>query len=406
MANGNILQSLQQPVNSVAKAYTERTTQLATQDAAAQKSRDDIMGKVFEFAGDGRTDEAKFMAQQHGVEIPEEVLTNSDFSKGLSLAGKFYPQDPAAAQKFTMAWMQNQQGDFQSRLVAAQQATGVPIDPADREYQRKMHFELWKVRSIPKDPDVSRFKAGQDSYDSVMKGMGTAADAEAARQSALSNWNTEYGGQNAAGSPAAQPISLPAFGTAPAMDGNGAPMNPMSVRNNNPGNMRPVGASTGMQKFDTPQDGLRAMRKDLVAKINGASRMMKAQHGAKYTPTLANIISTWAPPAENDTAAYVMFVSQKTGIGPSQVVTQADIDRLIPAMIEFEGGNKASQYFGGQQPQGTQMSVGATDAPQQAQNPQAIPSGLPQGSVMIGTANGRPVYQDPQGNRYVDDGNP
>jgi len=38
--------------------------------------------------------------------------------------------------------------------------------------------------------------------------------------------------------------------------------------------------------------------------------------------------------------------------------------------------------------------------------PQQIPSGLPPGSVMIDTANGRPVYQAPNGERFIDDGNP
>lgn len=38
-------------------------------------------------------------------------------------------------------------------------------------------------------------------------------------------------------------------------------------------------------------------------------------------------------------------------------------------------------------------------------NQQPIPYGLPEGSVMIGTANGRPVYQAPNGERFIDDGN-
>jgi hypothetical protein len=36
----------------------------------------------------------------------------------------------------------------------------------------------------------------------------------------------------------------------------------------------------------------------------------------------------------------------------------------------------------------------------------SLPSGLPAGSVMMGTTGGKPVYQDPAGNQYIDNGNP
>lgn len=35
----------------------------------------------------------------------------------------------------------------------------------------------------------------------------------------------------------------------------------------------------------------------------------------------------------------------------------------------------------------------------------SLPSGLPAGSAMIGTSGGKPVYRDPQGNQYIDNGN-
>jgi len=122
-------------------------------------------------------------------------------------------------------------------------------------------------------------------------------------------------------------------------------MNPLSMRNNNPGNMRPLGQNAGFQAFDSPDAGLDAMRRDLTVKIIGKSNAMKANYGENYQPSLKNLISTWAPPTENDTGNYINFVSQKTGIQPDQVLTEADIDRIIPAMIEQEGGKKAANYF-------------------------------------------------------------
>lgn len=126
--------------------------------------------------------------------------------------------------------------------------------------------------------------------------------------------------------------------------------------------MRPVGQDTGFQQFSTPMEGIDAMRQDLAVKIGGQSQAMQARFGQGYTPTLQNLIATWAPPEENNTAQYVMFVSQKTGIGPNQPLTQQDIDRLIPAMIEMEGGQQAVDYY--QQPQNVTQQVTGGQAPQ------------------------------------------
>lgn len=395
--NQNLVSSLAQPVNHVAQAYEARTGQLEAkrkeeknEQAQIQQQRDNDMLKVFEFAGDGRVNEAKYYADSKGLQVPEQVYQNADFAKGLTLAGKIYGDDPAAAQKFTTAWMQNPQGDFQTRLVSAQQAAGVPINSNDREYQRKIAFEMWKLKNIPEKPPVSRFEAGQDAYNEVMGGvLATPEQGDQARQEAFKYWDQEYGSAPGVSSGltggGADTVSFPGFGTAP----------PLNVRNNNPGNMRPVGATTGFQQFSSPEEGVAAMRNDLIAKISGRSDAMASRFGPGYSPTLANVIATWAPPEENNTAAYVMNVSQKTGIGPNQVLTLQDIDRIMPAMTNHEGPN-SSGYFG---------MGNAQTTPAQAQQSQ-IPSGLPQGSVMIGTANGRPVYQAPNGERFIDDGNP
>jgi len=101
-------------------------------------------------------------------------------------------------------------------------------------------------------------------------------------------------------------------------------MIPLSMRNNNPGNMRPLGQNAGFQAFDSPDAGLDAMRRDLTVKILGKSNAMKANYGENYQPSLKNLISTWAPPTENDTGNYINFVSQK------QVYSQIrDLLRLI-----------------------------------------------------------------------------
>jgi len=113
--------------------------------------------------------------------------------------------------------------------------------------------------------------------------------------------------------------------------------------------MRPVGSNGGFQSFGSPDEGMSAMRRDLLVKVLGKSNAMKANYGDNYQPSLKNLISTWAPPTENDTNSYVNFVSQKTGIKPDQILAEADVDKLMPAMIEQEGGGKAASYFQQQQ---------------------------------------------------------
>lgn len=126
---------------------------------------------------------------------------------------------------------------------------------------------------------------------------------------------------------------------------------PMSVRNNNPLNIRPVGASEGFNGYETPEEGFNAARQDLMAKISGNSSAMASKFGDAYQPTLSNLINTWAPPTENDTNNYLDFVASKTGFTPDHVLQEADLEALIPAMAQMEGGQAAMDYFYGDQQQ-------------------------------------------------------
>ena len=119
---------------------------------------------------------------------------------------------------------------------------------------------------------------------------------------------------------------------------------PLSVRNNNPGNIR--AANGDFLKFTTPEEGSAAMRKDLEVKIGGKSAAMERNFGKGYTPTIQNLIATYAPATENDVDAYVKTVSTESGIAPDAPLTPADVDKIMPAMIKVEGGSKSANYFG------------------------------------------------------------
>lgn len=57
--------------------------------------------------------------------------------------------------------------------------------------------------------------------------------------------------------------------------------------------------------------------------------------------TLRQWISRWAPPIENDTEAYIRFVSQKSGIPPERVLSISDeveMQAIVSAMSHMENG--------------------------------------------------------------------
>lgn len=108
------------------------------------------------------------------------------------------------------------------------------------------------------------------------------------------------------------------------------------IRNNNPGNIRKsatvwAGQSATQNdpafvQFSAPEYGIRAMAKVLKAYL------------ARGVDTLAKVAATWAPPNENDTAAYVASLASSTSIDPNARLSTADLPRVIPAIIQHENG--------------------------------------------------------------------
>jgi len=58
---------------------------------------------------------------------------------------------------------------------------------------------------------------------------------------------------------------------------------------------------------------------------------------------VADIINTWAPPVENDTAAYVAHVARRMGVTPSTPVDlddRAQVVALLEAITLHENGQQ------------------------------------------------------------------
>jgi hypothetical protein len=116
-----------------------------------------------------------------------------------------------------------------------------------------------------------------------------------------------------------------------------APMpDTLGERNNNPGNIRPsaaytwrgqTGVNAGYVTFDTPENGIRAIAKDLTTKFN------------RGLDTVRKIISVWAPPSENDTPAYIAAVARSLNVDPDAALNLDDPNTLqafVEAIIHQE----------------------------------------------------------------------
>jgi hypothetical protein len=104
---------------------------------------------------------------------------------------------------------------------------------------------------------------------------------------------------------------------------------------NNPGNLRPVGASTGYRQFSTLDAGVIALAKDIQFKER-----------VRHLTTMRALISRFAPPGENDVESYIRDVSQRSGIGEGQALRPNDtgqLARLMAAMIRHESPKLAKR---------------------------------------------------------------
>lgn len=173
---------------------------------------------------------------------------------------------------------QLEQRSIEQQLTPFAKASGLPLDFLVREVLAK----LPPPTAIEKRPGAGdRFAA------SIMEG-------------------TQQGGQMF---PSGAPSAAPSNAQLPA-----------PLRNNNPGALMPGGK---LASFPTPEAGIAALDDNLK------------RYAAKGVNTLAGVISMWAPPTENNTAAYIADVAQRTGIKPDQPIdlTNAYVRQMIGAAI-------------------------------------------------------------------------
>lgn len=102
----------------------------------------------------------------------------------------------------------------------------------------------------------------------------------------------------------------------------------------NVGNLREVGKQTGFRHFGNVAQGVVGLANDLLYKEN-----------VRGLWNIKQIISRYAPPGENDTAAYIRDVAKTTGFGPEQYINLNDrttLARLMHAIVKHEKGGKTA----------------------------------------------------------------
>lgn len=117
------------------------------------------------------------------------------------------------------------------------------------------------------------------------------------------------------------------------------------LRNNNPGNIRinsdhfqgeiKPSRDKAFKQFQTMAYGYRAMLK-----------MLQNYKKNRGCDTLRKMISRWAPEVENNTNAYILCLSEFSGLSPDQEVDTSDKElmcNIVAAMSRIENGREADR---------------------------------------------------------------
>lgn len=117
---------------------------------------------------------------------------------------------------------------------------------------------------------------------------------------------------------------------------------PRGIRNNNPGNLNFVGQAGAVLETDVPVADRRfakfpTMDKGILALINQLRLYFE-----RGTNTVQSIISKWAPPTENNTQAYIVYVARHMDVLPNTVLTPTApiLALLADAIIHLENGQQ------------------------------------------------------------------
>ena len=111
---------------------------------------------------------------------------------------------------------------------------------------------------------------------------------------------------------------------------------------NNPGNIEQgiqweglaeggYGPNERFAIFETPQAGIRALKKDLTTKL------------ARFDGNLRNMIEQYAPESENDVQRYLEVVQQTAGV--KDIYTEEDLNNIVKGFIRMENKKELADKY-------------------------------------------------------------
>lgn len=118
-------------------------------------------------------------------------------------------------------------------------------------------------------------------------------------------------------------IPAPASGMPAPLPNGQAPATPAGFANNS-GNIRSTGPGNynGFATYGSPQEGANAQFGNFQAYVNQNPNI-----------TVAQALAKWAPPNENNTAAYIKSISEATGINPGMPLSEVLKDPATAAIL-------------------------------------------------------------------------
>ena len=121
-------------------------------------------------------------------------------------------------------------------------------------------------------------------------------------------------------------------------------INPMNrgIRNNNPLNIRRAGTHWKGEVVSPITDKQFVQFCGLEYGLRAAFCILRTYRNKYQAVCIEDIIARWAPPSENDTAAYIRTVCKLTGFGGKERLTEDKWPQLLQAMAVVESGLKLS----------------------------------------------------------------
>lgn len=118
---------------------------------------------------------------------------------------------------------------------------------------------------------------------------------------------------------------------------------PRGYRNNNPGNIR-INGDKFQGEVIPSQDKEFKQFESMAYGYRAIFKILRNYQVNYKLNTIRQMISRWAPENENDTANYISFVSERSGIpadDPIRTDNREMMIRIVAAMSKVENGQEA-----------------------------------------------------------------